>query len=205
MDGRDSQLVRPARARRRWWVLGGLVAVALAAGLVLAARGTPAPQPIRFNHKIHVKQAKCQACHTTVTKGPVAGAPKLADCLDCHEGAQAKTPAGQQEEAKLQEYVEAKTEIPWVRVWRLPPHVYFSHRTHVAVAKVQCQTCHGAIETLEAPPTGPLKRLAMNDCIGCHEAWRWPDETKTPAGPVRAPVRTVAGRRLSADCNACHR
>jgi hypothetical protein len=193
-------------AGRRWprWLVGSALAalLVLVAGLLLPAGSAPPQQPIRFNHKVHVKQAKCQACHTTVTRGPVAGAPKLADCLDCHEGSQAKTPASQKEEAKLEAYAKEKSEIPWVRVWRLPANVRFSHRVHVAVAKVECRTCHGAMETLETPPTAPLKRLTMNDCIGCHEAWQWSEERD---GKRAAPVAMIAGRRLSTDCNACHR
>lgn len=189
--------------RLRWWFVFTLLAGSLlGAGLVLS-RGYASPiQPMRFNHKIHVKQAKCPACHTTVTKSAVAGAPKLADCLDCHEGAQAKTPAGKQEEAKLEAYAKAKTEIPWMRVWRLPPHVFFSHRTHVTVAKLECKTCHGPMETLEEPPRRPLKTLTMNDCIGCHEKWERPSET---AAKGMEPVKATKVERASTDCNACHR
>lgn len=189
--------------RLRWWVVFTLLAGSLlGAGLALS-RGQASPiQPIRFNHKIHVKQAKCQACHTSVTKSAVAGAPKLVDCLDCHEGAQAKTPGGKQEEAKLEAYAKAKTEIPWSRVWRLPPHVFFSHRTHVAVAKVDCKTCHGPMETLEEPPTKSLRTLTMNDCIGCHEKWERPSDTAVKG---TEPVKVARVERVSTDCNACHR
>lgn len=202
MDEQVPHRIEAPRAWRRWSLLI-VVAVAAVAGasVALFARGSPPTQPMPFNHKVHVKEAKCPACHTTVAKAAIAGAPTLADCLDCHEGAQARTPAGRQEEAKLDAYVKAKTEIPWVRVWRLPSNVFFSHRTHVTLARVQCRTCHGPVETLEAPPTRPLKRLTMSDCLGCHEAWRWPEEAGTATGPVRV----VAGRRLSTDCNACHR
>ena len=207
MKGQKPEGQEPHRIEvRAWWRRASFIAVAVAAvmvgGLALSARGLPPTQPIRFNHKVHVKQAKCQACHTTVTRAAAAGAPKLSDCLDCHEGAQAKTPEGQKEEAKLQDFIARKEEIPWSRVWRLPSHVVFSHRTHVAVGKVACHTCHGAMESLDAPPTAPLKTLSMANCIGCHEK----------SVPLRdgqdlqpGPLRVVAGRRLSTDCAACHR
>ena len=188
---------------RVWLVIGAVVAaLVVIAGVGLSRALTSPAQPIRFSHRLHVKQAKCLACHTTVTKGRAAGVPKLADCADCHEGAQAKTPEGKKEEAKLQDFIARKAEIPWSRVWRLPSHVVFSHRTHVTVGKVPCQSCHGAMETLDAPPTAPLKTLAMADCISCHEK-----SIPLPSGQDQqpGPPRVVAGRRLSTDCAACHR
>lgn len=203
MDPLDAPPPEAAKRGRRIWVGAALLAAAVVIGGMALGVGPTPSQPIEFSHKLHVKQAKCAACHTTATKGLAAGVPKLAECLDCHEGTQSKDPAGQKEEAKIEAYAKAKTEIPWKRVWRLPSNVFFSHRTHVAVAKVPCQSCHGAMETLDRPPTGLLKRLSMSDCIGCHEAWRWPDESWEKATPARAKV--AAERRVSTDCNACHR
>jgi predicted CXXCH cytochrome family protein len=99
---------------------------------------------------------------------------------------------------KIRAFGEKGQEIPWKRVWRLPPHVFFPHRTHVVVAKLKCQTCHGPMETLDRPPARALKTLTMNDCIGCHEQWERPPEKGT--GVVK-----VAARRVSTDCNTCHR
>jgi hypothetical protein len=67
---------------------------------------------------------------------------------------------------------------------------------------VRCQTCHGPMETLTRPPARPLKALRMDDCIGCHERWRWPPEAPAPRGDL---VRVAAERKVSTDCNACHR
>jgi hypothetical protein len=176
-------------------------------GVPLWSRQASVAQPLRFSHRAHVKQAKCGACHTTVTKSLVAGVPTLADCLDCHEGTQSKSPADQKEEAKIETYAKANAEIPWMRVWRLPSHVFFSHRTHVAVGEVKCQTCHGPIETLDTSLTRPLKTLTMDECIGCHEKWERPDEregTSDTGAKGSEPVK-VAARRVSTDCNACHR
>ena len=186
---------------RRWLGAAVLGAVLLAAAMLITSGQAAPGQPIRFSHKLHAAQAKCQACHASVTKARTAGFPKLADCLDCHEGTQSKTAEGQKEEAKLAPYAEAKKEIPWTRVWRLPSHVLFSHRVHVGVAKVGCQVCHGPMESLNQPPAGPLKSLAMNDCIGCHEKWERPNRV---LGKGSDPM-TEAGRRVSTDCNACHR
>jgi len=147
-------------------------------------------QPIQFPHKTHVDlNLQCTSCHERAERGAVAGRPQTALCLSCHAGND-----GDGEIKKVQAY-EQGGEIPWRRVWRLPAHVYFPHRTHVVVAEVQCQTCHGPMETLERPPARPLRTLSMGDCIACHEK-------------AAAAVEKTAARRtrpLSVDCNACHR
>jgi len=171
-------------------------------------------QPIEFPHKAHLElkdpKFECTTCHDRAEKGAAAGRPSTKKCLSCHSSGEAKSA----EEKKLQALGENGGEIAWQRVWRLPPHVFFSHRTHVTRAKVKCQTCHGPMETLTRPPARPLKKLTMNDCIGCHEQWQWPKEareTKTrgaAAGPEerdREPVTAAAVKRVSTDCIACHR
>ncbi len=152
-------------------------------------------QPIEFPHKTHVAlNLECTSCHDRAEKDAVAGRPPTALCLTCHSGGD-----GTGEIKKVQAYEKQGGEIPWKRVWRLPPHVYFPHRTHVVAAKLTCQTCHGPMETLERPPARPLKKLAMTDCIGCHEKRSQPGERTT------GPVTVVASRSLATDCNACHR
>jgi len=185
--------------------LGVLVAVGLGWGY-WAGWGEPAVrQPIEFPHKAHLDlqdpKFECTTCHDRAEKGAMAGRPSTKKCLGCHSGGEAKSA----EEKKLQAFGERGGEIPWQRVWRLPSHVYFSHRTHVAVAKVTCQTCHGPMETLTRPPARPLKALTMNDCLGCHETWRWPDEASTTAGSNAGAAKAAVARRVSTDCNACHR
>lgn len=171
-------------ARPRWWLASLLVAGALAAVGLLLASGQAAPQqPIRFSHAAHAKQAKCGACHLYATKLAAAGAPKLADCVDCHEGTQSKTPEGKKEEAKLDEYVKASREIPWVPITPpLAPHAFFSHRRHVTLEKIECATCHGKIAETSALPAKAAVSFTMDFCVSCHEK-----------------------RKASVDCLACHK
>lgn len=181
----------------------GLVAVVLMAWAYWAGWVEPAvTQPIEFPHRAHLElkdpKFECTTCHDRASSGAVAGRPSTKKCLSCHSTGEAKSA----EEKKLQAFTQSGREIPWQRVWRLPPHVFFSHRTHVAEAKVRCQTCHGAMETLDRPPARALKRLTMSDCIGCHEAWRWPNETKEKE---TGSAKGAAVRRVSTDCNACHK
>jgi hypothetical protein len=188
--------------------VNGLAGLALASTALLAwggwglLVGPAVEQPVQFPHKAHLalkeQKLECPSCHERAEKAAAAGRPSTKKCLSCHSGGEAKSA----EERKLQAFSEKGGEIPWRRVWRLPPHVRFSHRIHVTGAKVRCQSCHGPMETLDRPPARPLKTLAMADCIGCHEAWRWPDP---PRVNETAPVKATARGPVSTDCNACHR
>ena len=156
-------------------------------------------QPIEFPHKTHIGlNIPCVGCHQRAEKDAVAGRPPTALCLACHAGGDSKSA----EIKKLKGYGEKGQEIPWRRVWRLPAHVFFSHRIHVVVAKLNCQTCHGPMETLDRPPPRPLKALAMDECIACHTK----SKTTTRAVPVAQPIHVnVGARQLANDCIVCHR
>jgi len=136
-------------------------------------------QPIAFNHKKHLDSGlECSACHETVQQSAVAGRPKLATCLLCHETALTQS----SEEEKLRQHAQRQEEIPWQRLFRLPSHVYFSHQTHVVAGKLECQVCHGNIAETTRPPARAVVNLTMDDCIACHTM-----------------------RQASTDCNACHK
>ncbi|HXV79058.1 MAG TPA: cytochrome c3 family protein [Candidatus Binatia bacterium] len=154
-------------------------------------------QPVAFPHKTHVDlNLPCTGCHQRAEKDLVAGKPPTALCLACHAAGDSKSA----EITKLKAYGEKGLEIPWRRVWRLPPHVFFSHRVHITVAKLNCQTCHGPMETLDRPPARPLKTLAMDDCIACH--LQSASKTRKTDTTHSAEVRI---KQLVNDCNVCHR
>jgi hypothetical protein len=83
----------------------------------------------------------------------------------------------QPEAARLVELSKTRSQLPWVRLTRLAGHVRFSHRRHVALARIACAVCHGPIAEQAQPPLRPLVRIVMNTCIGCHQAraFRWDD------------------------------
>ncbi len=56
--------------------------------------------------------------------------------------------------------------IEWVRIHNLPDHAYFNHAQHVAVGKVECQTCHGPVEQMEV--VQQYSPLSMGWCVNCH-------------------------------------
>jgi len=156
-------------------------------------------QPIEFPHKTHIAlNLPCAGCHQRAEKDAVAGRPPTALCLACHAGGDSKSA----EIKKLKAYGEKGEEIPWRRVWRLPAHVFFSHRIHVTVAKLNCQTCHGPMETLDRPPARPLKTLAMDDCITCHMKSKSTNHKANVAQPTDVDARM---QQLANDCIVCHR
>ena len=56
--------------------------------------------------------------------------------------------------------------IEWERIHNLPDHVYFNHSQHVAVGKLECQNCHGAVEEMDV--LAQHAPLSMGWCINCH-------------------------------------
>ncbi len=143
------------------------------------AREPEIKQPIAFSHKKHVeKGVPCATCHQTVEKAAHAGLPSLEVCLMCHSAPMTKSP----EEGKIREYAKRGKEIRWAKVYKLPDTVYYSHRRHVGIGRLECKICHGGIGESSAPPTRPVVSLKMDWCLGCHRE-----------------------RKVETDCNVCHR
>jgi hypothetical protein len=130
------------------------------------ARGVAVQQPIRFNHQVHVKKEPCATCHRYVQTREAAGRPDLSICLECHTNPVGKSP----EEEKLRQLARENLPLRWTRLYRVPKHVRFSHQRHVAVGKIECETCHGNIAGTTAPPEEPLVRIAMEFCLACHRS-----------------------------------
>ncbi len=83
----------------------------------------------------------------------------------CHAEALTQNP----EEEKIREYAKRGEEIKWVRLYRVPDDVYFSHRRHVVLGKLECTTCHGRIGESIKPPLEPEVELNMDMCVACHQ------------------------------------
>ena len=162
---------------------------ARAAQAAAADPDAPGPtQPIPFSHALHAGEyeIECLYCHTGTDRSQAAGVPSVELCMGCHsqfggdlEGVQ-----------KLKEYWEEGRPIPWLQIHRLPEHVQFRHNRHLA-AGIDCQRCHGAVETMDKltltsdtrwwPWLLPTKKLEMGWCVQCHRE-----------------------NNASTDCLACH-
>jgi hypothetical protein len=79
-------------------------------------------------------------------------------------------------------YTREGTPVEWVRIHNLPDHVYFSHAQHVHAGKIQCQTCHGPIQTMDE--VYQFAPLSMGWCINCHRTTRvdFPDSAARQPG-----------------------
>jgi hypothetical protein len=146
----------------------------LAAALLLSAcseRLPPPPaQPIKFSHRVHAGQNAigCLVCHAYAERGPVAGIPSMARCQGCHKFVKEDKddPAITAEIKLLLQRLEDEKPVEWVRVHRVPDHVYFTHQRHVR-AGLDCRECHGEVEKMEA--ARQVSSLTMGWCLDCHK------------------------------------
>lgn len=120
-------------------------------------------QPIQFNHLAH-NGVDCSACHEFVNTDSFAGLPSLDLCLTCHETPITESP----EEEKIRTLARQGTPVEWRRLFRQPAHVFYSHRRHVEIARLECVECHGEIGNSTAPPAR-VTNLTMEACTSCHE------------------------------------
>ena len=143
-----------------------------AAGALLAQTGERAEsavpkapeQPIPFSHKVHVGMGlQCLDCHAIKDPGFAAGYPKEATCMACHAAVKPDSPHIQ----RLAEFEKNNEPVPWVKVYRVPDYVYFSHAFHHRDAAVACSTCHGPVA--ERDVIAQEKPVTMGACMGCHD------------------------------------
>jgi|YNPNPStandDraft_1061719.scaffolds.fasta_scaffold13594_3 hypothetical protein len=179
----------------RWWLPvggGAVLATVLTVGWATQpdrfAKGYAPTQPIPYSHRLHAGSMKipCEYCHTGVRKARHAGIPAVQTCMNCHAVTKTESPAIR----KLAEALRTGQALPWKRVHRLPDHVFFDHRPHVA-AGIACQTCHGEVQEMEV--VSQRMSMRMGNCLGCH---RDAHAALPPGSPPR---------KGPENCNACHR
>jgi cytochrome c551/c552 len=170
------------------FTIGGYYTVMGAIGLGRSQNYQP-EQPIFYSHKVHAgtNQISCLYCHGGAQESKHANIPSVNVCMNCHmaineyKGEALYTAEGEEvngtneikklykyagyEEGKPWDAANAKP-VEWVKIHSLPDHVYFNHSQHVAVGKVQCQTCHGEITRMTE--VYQFSDLSMGWCINCH-------------------------------------
>lgn len=144
-------------------------------------------QPIHFSHKIHAGDngIDCKFCHSSARVSKTSGIPSLNVCMNCHKSISevAATTATEDYskefyDAQIQKlynatgwdglsYTGTPQPVKWVRIHNLPDFVYFNHSQHVMVGGIECQTCHGPVETMEV--MYQHSPLTMGWCINCHK------------------------------------
>ena len=166
------------------------LAVASGALALLGAAAAPS-QPIKFSHKIHAGDAGigCTSCHVYAERGPVAGIPSMGRCQGCHKFVK-EDPEHPELTAEMKPLLEILREgraIEWVRVTRVPDHVFFTHERHV-LGGVRCQECHGEVERMDV--VRQVAPLTMGWCLDCHH---------------RKQREKPEGRGKLTECVTCHK
>jgi len=164
--------------------LAGFIFFVTVAAVLLITRptGQAAPQPLTFDHSVHVQIAglDCSFCHRTASLGATAGYPDVQQCMFCHQVIAQVSRAPQQYQSDLQRVRDAWTQqqpIDWARIHRVPDHVHFVHASHIR-AGVDCATCHGDVGN-KAGQVVQVRSLLMGDCVSCHRERGAPTECVT--------------------------
>ncbi len=120
-------------------------------------------QPVPFSHQHHAMELgiECRYCHTSVEKSSFAGIPGTETCMSCHSQIWTNSPLLK----PVRDSYESGTPIVWNKVNKLPEFVYFDHSIHISRG-VQCNTCHGAVQSMQITAKGNSFQMAW--CLECH-------------------------------------
>jgi len=150
----------------RRFLFGALAAaLLLGSGLALAYRGgyPSIDYDLIFSHRSHLaRETTCETCHAnalTSTTSEDNLLPKMALCLECHNGQKAS-------DACELCHVNASNLRPTVRP---PVHPEFDHKAHMQRGAA-CADCHARVET--AGMAGPEHLPPMEACWRCHDGTR---------------------------------
>jgi len=161
----------------------GLIGFDYGNKVVGVQKGYMPTQPIKYSHQLHAGTYKinCQYCHSGADKSKQATVPSASTCMNCHMHVTASAKYNGNVSPEIQKIYDAvgwdankkaydpsktQTPIKWVRVHNLPDHAYFNHAQHVKIGKVECQACHGPVETMQV--VSQQRSLQMGWCINCH-------------------------------------
>ena len=188
-------------------------------------------QPIHYSHRIHAGSNKidCKYCHSSARVSKHSGIPSLNVCMNCHKAiAEVSDTTATPEYSKAfydgeikklykavgwdvttQKYTGKTEPVKWVRIHNLPDFVYFNHSQHVAVAKIECQKCHGPVQTYEIQRQ--FAPLTMGWCINCHretevkmEGNAYYDKIHSELSKKYGVDKLTAAQMGGLECGKCH-
>ncbi|WP_310379397.1 c-type cytochrome [Flavobacterium sp.] len=188
-------------------------------------------QPIHYSHRIHAgdNEINCKYCHSAARVSKNGGIPSLNICMNCHKNiaeVAESTATPEYSKAFYDEQIQklytavgwdkatqsytGKTEpVKWVRIHNLPDFVYFNHSQHVTVAGIECQTCHGPVETYEIQKQ--FAPLTMGWCINCHrktdvkmEGNAYYDKIHDELSKKYGVEKLTAAQMGGLECGKCH-
>ena len=188
-------------------------------------------QPIHYSHRIHAGSngIDCKYCHSAARVSKNAGIPSLNVCMNCHKNINevsdtTATPEYSKafydgEIQKLynavgwdkntQKYTGKTSPVKWVRIHNLPDFAYFNHSQHVTVAGIECQKCHGPVQTYEIQKQ--FAPLTMGWCIKCHretdvkmEGNKYYDKIHSELSKRYGVDKLTAAQMGGIECGKCH-
>jgi hypothetical protein len=135
---------------------------------------------VTFSHYVHTKQhnIQCRICHQNYEKQERAGIPTIATCAICHS--EIINPKSEKEK-KINEYVISNKPVFFQNYYTVPDYVYFSHRRHVKIGKLDCVLCHGDMTEQKSKELSNFRPFIMKVCFDCHQQ-----------------------RNITTDCGNCH-
>ncbi len=162
----------------RWGFLAlsllAALALVLLSGQLLFPYEVGPEQPLPFSHYVHVgeRNINCFFCHNTADRAQDAGMPPVSKCLLCHNVIIPQFPPIRE----LHGYADRSEAIPWVRVYRKPDYVRFTHEMHLNAGH-DCGECHGDVRHMDRIQVAlPIR---MGNCTECHRRNGAPVECTT--------------------------
>ncbi len=188
-------------------------------------------QPIHYSHRIHAGSngIDCKYCHSAARTSKNAGIPSLNVCMNCHKNiAEVSDTTATADYSKAfydgeinklydavgwdkagQKYTGKTKPVKWVRIHNLQDFVYFNHSQHVSVAGIECQKCHGEVQTYEIQKQ--FAPLTMGWCIDCHrktdvkmEGNAYYDKIHTELSKKYGVDKLTAAQMGGLECGKCH-
>jgi cytochrome c2 len=188
-------------------------------------------QPIHYSHRIHAGSngIDCKYCHSSARTSKTAGIPSLNVCMNCHKSiSQVSDTTATADHTKAfydgeiqklynavgwdkatQKYTGKTEPVKWVRIHNLPDFAYFNHSQHVTVAGIECQKCHGPVETYEVQKQ--FAPLTMGWCISCHRETEVKMEGNAYYTKIHAELskkygvdKLTAAQMGGLECGKCH-
>jgi mono/diheme cytochrome c family protein len=188
-------------------------------------------QPIHYSHRIHAGSngIDCKYCHSSARVSKHAGIPSLNVCMNCHKNiAEVSDTTATEDYSKAfydkeiqklykavgwdqstQKYTGKTEPVKWVRIHNLPDFAYFNHSQHVTVAGIECQKCHGEVQTYEIQKQ--FAPLTMGWCIDCHrktdvkmEGNAYYDKIHKELSKKYGVDKLTAAQMGGLECGKCH-
>lgn len=188
-------------------------------------------QPIHYSHRIHAGSngIDCKYCHSAARVSKNAGIPSLNVCMNCHKNiSEVSDTTATPEHSKAfydaqiqklydavgwdktaQKYTGKTNPVKWVRIHNLPDFAYFNHSQHVTVAGIECQKCHGPVQTYEIQKQ--FAPLTMGWCVKCHretdvkmEGNKYYDKIHAELSKKYGVDKLTAAQMGGLECGKCH-